>query len=176
MTVSLAQLPMKKFLLFSTFAFLCLLRASAQEVIRVQECSNDDIKHQVDSLKTFYAKGGFSVVREASITMESEYEMPVIVPLQQGTWYQFIFIGDMSSKMYEVRMYDWEEREVAYQQKRWGDVDGNIISYSYVPKLTEYHMMKPLQVNKKKKKGLCGYVMLLKKTQGTPTGKAPAAK
>ena len=85
----------------------------------MQECSNDEIKHQVDSLKTFYAKGGFSVVREASITMESEYEMPVIVPLQQGTWYQFIFIGDMSSKMYEVRMYDWEEREMAYQQKRW---------------------------------------------------------
>ena len=169
------QTPMKKLTLF--FTFVCLyVSASAQEVIRVKECSNDDIKHQVDSLKQFYAQGGFSVVREASITMESEYEMPVIVPLQQGTWYQFIFIGDISSKMYEVRMYDWNEREVAYQQKRWGDVDGNIITYSYVPHFSEYHMMKPLQVNKKKKKGLCGYVMLLKKTKGTPTGTAPNAK
>jgi hypothetical protein len=34
-------------------------------------------------------------------------------------------------------------------------------------------MMKPLQVNKKKKKGLCGYVMLLKKTAGAPTAAAP---
>ena len=47
----------------------------------------------------------------------------------------------------------------------WGDVDGNVISYSYIPKFSEYHMMKPVQVNKKKKKNLCGYVMLLKKVK-----------
>lgn len=167
---------MKKLSLFITLLFFYCFSASAQDVIRVQECQNDDIKHQVDSLKAYYAQGGFSVVREASITMESQYEMPVIVPLQQGTWYQFIFIGDITSRLYEVRMYDWEEREVAFQQKQWGDVDGNIITYSYVPKFSEYHMMKPLQVNKKKKKGLCGYVMLLKKTQGTPTGTPPKTK
>jgi hypothetical protein len=176
MRQSLAPLPMKKRTFFFILALFCLFSASAQEVIRVQECHNDDIKRQVDSLKTFYAKGGFSVLREASITMESQYEMPVIVPLQQGTWYQFVFIGDMGSQLYEVHMYDWEEHEVAFQQKRWGDVDGNIISYSYVPKFTEYHMMKPVQVNKNKKKGLCGYVMLFKKTQGTPTATAPVSR
>jgi hypothetical protein len=158
---------------FFFFLFLSFFSASAQDVIRVQECSNNDIKRQVDSLKGLYGRDGFSVVREASITMESEYEMPVIVPLQQGTWYQFVFIGDISSRLYEVRMYDWTEKEVVYQQKRWGDVDGNIIAYSYIPRLSEYHMMKPLQVNKKKKKGLCGYVMLLKKTAGAPTAAAP---
>jgi hypothetical protein len=47
-----------------------------------------------------------------------------------------------------------------------GDVDGNVISYSYVPKLSEFHMMKPVQVNKQKKKNLCGYVMLFKKSNG----------
>jgi hypothetical protein len=163
---------MKKHYFFFLF-FLCVLSASALDVNRIQECSNDDIKRQVDSLKTLYNRDGFSVVREASITMESEYEMPVIVPLQQGTWYQFVFIGDFSSRLYEVRMYDWNEKEVVYQQKRWGDVDGNIISYSYIPRISEYHMMKPLQVNKKKKKGLCGYVMLLKKSQGATTASAP---
>jgi len=95
--------------------------------------------------------------------MESEFEMPVIVPLTQGSWYQFIFIGDYTSRLYEVRMFDWDEKQVVFQQKKWGDVDGNVISYSYVPKLSEFHMMKPVQVNKKKKKNLCGYVMLFKK-------------
>ena len=95
--------------------------------------------------------------------MESEFEMPVIVPLTQGSWYQFVFIGDYTSKLYEVRMYDWDEKQVVFQQKRWGDVDGNIISYSYIPKFSEFHMMKPVQVNKNKKKNLCGYVMLFKK-------------
>ncbi len=135
----------------------------SQEVIRQQSCSNDLISKQVDSLKNLYSKDGYVLLKEASIMMESEFEMPVIVPLTQGSWYQFVFIGDYSSRLYEVRMFDWNERQVIYQQKRWGEVDGNIISYSYIPKFSEFHMMKPVQVNKQKKKNLCGYVLLFKK-------------
>lgn len=139
------------------------LSVTAQDVIRQNSCSNPSIQHQADSIKQELAKTGFVVVKEASMEMESEYEMPVIVPLTQGSWYQFVFIGDVTSKLYEVRMFDWDEKQVVYQRKMWGDVDGNVISYSYIPKFSEYHMIKPVQVNKKKKQ-LCGYVMLLKKT------------
>ena len=161
----LSKYLMKKSILLLTLVLLGYFSSFSQEVIRVKECSNDDILRQVDSLKKLYAKDGFTVMKEASITMESEYEMPVIVPLQQGTWYQFVFIGDITSRLYEVRMYDWNEKQVVYQKKMWGDVDGNIISYSYVPQFSEFHMMKPVQVNKKKKKDLCGYVMLLRKSK-----------
>jgi len=129
----------------------------------LQTCENSFIDRQVDSLKQLYTKDGFVLLREASITMESEYEMPVIVPLTEGSWYQFVFIGDYSSKLYETRMYDWSEKMVVYKKNQWGDIDGNIISYSYIPKSSEFHMMKNVQVNKQKKKGLCGYVMLFKK-------------
>ena len=144
---------------------LSLICASlyAQDVIRLQSCEDNLISHQVDSLKNIYSKEGYVLLKEASITMESEYEMPVVVPLTQGSWYQFVFIGDYTSKLYEVRMFDWDEKQVVFQQKRWGDIDGNVISYSYIPKFSEFHMMKPVQVNKKKKKNLCGYVMLFKK-------------
>jgi len=152
-------------LLFSTASF-------SQDVIRLQSCQDNLISKQADSLKTTYSKEGFVLLKEASITMESEFEMPVIVPLTQGSWYQFVFIGDYSSRLYEVRMYDWNEKQVVFQQKRWGDVDGNIISYSYIPKFSEFHMMKPVQVNKTKKKNLCGYVMLFKKTPGSANGSA----
>ena len=138
-------------------------QTTAQEVIRQNSCSSSAILHQADSIKQELAKNGFVVVKEASMEMESEYEMPVIVPLTEGSWYQFVFIGDITSKLYEVRMFDWNEKQVVYQKKMWGEVDGNIISYSYIPKFSEYHMIKPVQVNKKKK-NLCGYVMLLKKT------------
>jgi hypothetical protein len=149
---------------FLLIAFIGLFTAaSSQDVIRLQSCQDDLISKQVDSLKTLYGKDGFTLLKEASITMESEFEMPVIVPLTQGSWYQFVFIGDYTSRLYEVRMFDWDEKQVVFQQKKWGDVDGNIISYSYIPKLSEFHMMKPVQVNKKKKKNLCGYVMLFKK-------------
>jgi hypothetical protein len=156
---------MKKPSLIITAILLFLCSASfSQDVIRLQSCQDGLINKQVDSLKALYSKDGFALLKEASITMESEYEMPVIVPLTEGTWYQFVFIGDYTSRLYEVRMYDWDEKQVVFQQKRWGEIDGNIISYSYIPKVSEFHMMKPVQVNKTKKKGLCGYVMLFKKT------------
>ncbi|HET6996612.1 MAG TPA: hypothetical protein VFI06_16570 [Chitinophagaceae bacterium] len=156
----------------SPFVFLVLLShftAHSQDVIKLQSCKDDLITKQADSLKALYGKEGFALLKEASITMESEYEMPVIVPLTEGSWYFFVFIGDYTSRLYEVRMYDWDEKQVVYQQKRWGDVDGNIISYSYIPKFSEFHMIKPVQVNKTKKKGLCGYVMLFKKTVAPAT-------
>ena len=153
---------MKKTFSLLLIATVCSLFSFAQD-IKLQSCEDGLISKQVDSLKTLYGKDGFILLKEASIAMESEFEMPVIVPLTQGSWYQFVFIGDYSSRLYEVRMFDWDEKQVVFQQKRWGDVDGNVISYSYIPKLSEFHMMKPVQVNKKKKKNLCGYVMLFRK-------------
>ena len=140
------------------------LQPKAQDVIRQVPCTLPAILQQADSIKKGLAELGFIVVKEASMQMESEYEMPVIVPLTQGSWYQFVFIGDISSKLYEVRMFDWNEKQVVYQKKMWGDVDGNVISYSYIPQFSEFHMIKSVQVNKKKKQ-LCGYVMLLKKVK-----------
>ncbi|RYF99713.1 MAG: hypothetical protein EOO02_16385 [Chitinophagaceae bacterium] len=148
-------------------ASLCLLTvnqlAAQSDLIRQQGCDVKPYQISIDSLKQIYSTQGYQIVREASMTMESQYEMPIVVPMNEGTWYQFVFIGDPGSKLYEVRMFDWAERQVVYKKNQWGEVDGNIISYNYVPKATEYHMIKPVQVNKGKKK-LCGYVLLLKKT------------
>lgn len=139
--------------------------AYAQDpVIKRASCQDEMIKKQADSVKQMLAKDGFAVVREASMAMESEYEMAVLVPLTEGSYYQFVFIGDVTSKLYEVRMYDSEEKQVVYQKKMWGDVDGNVISFSYIPKFSEFFAIRPVQVNKKKKE-MCGYVMLLKKTK-----------
>jgi hypothetical protein len=151
-------------LFFIAGIILLCLHTSAQDVIRQKPCLSPTILEQADSLKLLLAKQGFLVVKEASVQMVSEFEMPVIVPLTEGSWYQFVFIGDMSSKLYEVRMYDWDDKQVVYQKKYWGDVDGNVISYSYIPKISEFHMMKAVQINKKKK-DVCGYVMLLKKVK-----------
>ena len=139
--------------------------AHGQDVIRQVACYDSTLKKEADSLKASFYKQGFVVVREATMMMESEYEMPVIVPLTQGSRYQFVFIGDLSSKLYEVRMYDYDEKQVVYVKHYGQDEDANIISYSYIPKFTEYHMIKPVQVNKVKKKKVCGYIMMLKKVK-----------
>ena len=157
---------MKKSCLVLLTLMLSIFFANSQSnVIKLQSCNDQLIAHQVDSLKKLYSDDGFVLLKEASITMESEFEMPVIVPLTQGSLYQFVFIGDYTSRLYEVRMFDWNEKQVVFKQKRWGDVDGNIISYEYQPQFSEFHMMKPVQVNKQKKKNLCGYVMMFKKVK-----------
>jgi len=157
---------MKKPYLVILILMLNILPANSQSnVIKVQSCSDVLIAHQVDSLKKLYSDDGFVLMKEASITMESEYEMPVIIPLNEGSLYQFVFIGDYTSRLYEVRMFDWNEKQVIFKQNKWGDVDGNVISYSYQPRFSEFHMMKPVQVNKQKKKNLCGYVMMFKKVK-----------
>ena len=137
----------------------------SQDVIRQVSCFDSTLKREADSLKQNFFKQGFVVVREATMMMESEYEMPVIVPLTEGSWYQFVFIGDLSSKLYELRMYDFNEKQVVYIKHYGVDNLANIISYSYIPKFTEYHMIKPVQVNKVKKKNVCGYIMMFKKVK-----------
>ena len=154
-----------QFLLLSLFTFLFTANAVSQNAVRQASCSDKGILMTADSLKQDLIKQGFVIVKEASMTMESEYEMPVIVPLTQGSWYQFVFIGDITSRLCEVRMFDWNEKQVVYEKNIAGDTEANVISYSYVPQFSEYHMIKPLQVNKKKKGELCGYVMLLKKVK-----------
>lgn len=155
---------LRVFLLLVVFVVSARVQAQS-DVIRLENCMNESYKPQIDSLKKLFSAQGYEIMREASMKMESEYEMPIVVPLNQGNWYQFVFIGDPASRLYEVRMFDYNERQVVYKKHLWGDVDGNIITFTYAPQFSEYHMIKPVQVNKKQKKGLCGYVMLLKKVR-----------
>jgi hypothetical protein len=153
------------FLIFLlTIAFIPT-NGQSSNVIRQVSCFDSTLKFQADSIKVALSKDGFIMVKEATMQMESEYEMPVIVPLQQGTWYNIVFIGDITSKLYEVRMYDFDEKQVVYQKHFGQGMESNIISYSYIPKFSEYHMIKPVQVNKLKKKNICGYIMLFKKVK-----------
>jgi hypothetical protein len=154
---------MKSIVVASLFALIGSV-AGAQPLIRYEEHMDPGIQRQADSMKHLLVNNGFIIVKENSVNMESQFEFPVIVPLNAGTLYQLVFIGEMSSKIYEVRMFDWSEKQVFYKKLMWGDIDGNIITFRYTPPQDEYHMMKVLQVNKTKKKDIAGYVMLFRRT------------
>jgi hypothetical protein len=156
----------KNFLLTIIFSAALILSANAQrgdDVIHQVSCFDSTLKFQADSLKLVLYKQGFVVVREATMQMESEYEMPIIVPLAEGSWYHIAFIGDKSSRLYELRMFDNDDKQIVYQKHYGEGMESNIINYSYIPRFSEYHMIKPVQVNKKKKKGICGYFIIFKK-------------
>ena len=134
----------------------------AQEVIRQVPCFDASMKNQADSLIKSMALKGFRMVREAAMSMENQYEMPVIVPLTAGSWYHVAFIGDAKANLYEVRMYDYAEKQVVYKKQ---GIENNIISYSFIPKSTEYHMIKPVQVGKRKIKNFCSFILIFRKEQ-----------
>lgn len=142
---------------------LLLLSASAASAQYQDPCDNNQIQKQVDSLKNIFLKNGFMIMQEANVAMESESELPVIVPMKMGASYQVVFIGDVHSQSYEVRMFDFNEKQVYHRKSNYSDNKDNIITYSYVPQMSEYHMIRPVQVNNKQKKNLCGYFILLKK-------------
>jgi len=142
---------------------LLLLSASAASAQNQDPCDNNLIQKQVDSLKNIFLKNGFMIMQEANVAMESESELPVIVPMKMGGNYQVVFIGDVHSQSYEVRMFDFNEKQVYHRKSNYSDHKDNIITYSYVPQMSEYHMIRPVQVNNKQKKNLCGYFILLKK-------------
>jgi hypothetical protein len=142
---------------------LLLLSASAASAQNQDPCDNNLIQKQVDSLKNIFLKNGFMIMQEANVAMESESELPVIVPMKMGANYQVVFIGDVHSQSYEVRMFDFNEKQVYHRKSNYSDHKDNIITYSYVPQMSEYHMIRPVQVNNKQKKNLCGYFILLKK-------------
>ena len=157
--------PLKSHLFFFVLMLSFSQLVSGQDVIRQRSCLDSTLQTSADSLKKEMASRGFIVLREASLTMESGYEMPIFVPLTEGTWYDFAFIGDVSSNLYEVRMYDYNEKQVVYEKHYGKGMQSNLINFSYIPKITEYHVIKTVQLNNKKKKQICGYVIMFKKVK-----------
>jgi hypothetical protein len=134
----------------------------AQDTLKIISCGSSTTNQQIaDSIIKQAQKTNFVLVKANAVEMESGYELPVIMPLTNGSWYHFVFIADSASRLLEVRLYDWQEKQVVYQ-KKYGNVEGTIIQFDFIPRFTEYYMLKPVQINNKKKK-LCGQVMLFKK-------------
>jgi hypothetical protein len=156
---------MKSLVAILTLTLALSASAQAQPMVTKQAFSDAAIQNQADSLKREFEKEGFVLAKEAGMNMESEYEQPVILPLRQGTWYRIVFVGDNSSRLFEVRMYDWNEKQILYKKQYSGEAAGNVINYDFIPQFSEHHLIKPVQVNKKKKQ-VGGYFMIFKKTAG----------
>jgi hypothetical protein len=124
-------------------------------------------KPQADSLRKKYVADGFELLRAEFIAMESSYERAVMMPLEAGTWYQFVFISDSTAHTQEVFLYDEDERKVMYKKKKWADVDGNIIEEPFIARHSEYHILKFVQESRKKKHLATG-LLLFKKTGTGP--------
>ncbi|ULQ56769.1 hypothetical protein KJS94_00985 [Flavihumibacter rivuli] len=155
---------MGKGLLLTLYMAISALTGICQDnVVELKPCDASAYRQQIDSIKIFYAKNGFTLLRQDSALMESGYETPIMAPMQARGWYAFVFIGDPEAFPSEIRMYNLSgAREEAINRPR-GSKGPNILRFTFEPLTTDYYLIKPVQVNKKKKL-LCGYFMLFKRT------------
>lgn len=121
-----------------------------------------EILDLIPSIKKKMEADNFELIKESPLTFETGFEMPIIVSLTEGTWYQFIFVGETNSSI-DMRLYNWDDREV-YQKNVTLKNETEEISFSYIPKFSEYHMLKIVQNTKGKNSS--GYIMLYKKRSG----------
>ncbi len=118
--------------------------------------------YQIDSLKILFAEQGFLLVKESSVQMFTNYESSIFVPLKESQWYKFVFVGDISSKSFQQRLYDFEEKKVITINQKIFDAEANILQFDYIPKFGEFHALKSTQINKTKK-NVNGYFLLFRK-------------
>lgn len=172
---------MVRHLLFLTATFMFGGAAIAQkknhDIITQADCRVDYMLRSADSMLVKYQKDGFVRMMATPVSNENAYDMPVLFPLQQGVHYHFIYIGDKASKTYEMRLTDKMDHVAVKQRKMWGDVDGNIIEFSYKPQSSDGYVANLFQYNPKlKQEKICGYFMVLKRTSGPVESTASASR
>ena len=116
----------------------------------------------LDSLKKDNADQGFRLVKEAPISMISDVEMAVLLPLEKDKWYRFIFIGDDLAQGNEIRLYDHSNRQVYFQKNSWEETGLHFSQCNLRARESDYHLLKPTQISQWKKK-LHAYLLLLEK-------------
>jgi hypothetical protein len=126
-----------------------------------ENCSDSLILKRSVQIKNQLFADGFKLEKEANFKQFSQYETPIILRLNAASWYHFVFIGNSTSRLIEIRMYDFDEKMVIYE-KQWGDLSPEI-QFSYIPKFDEPVAFKPVQVNKKMNE-ICSCFMLFKKS------------
>ncbi|MEO6583375.1 MAG: hypothetical protein ABIO05_03575 [Ferruginibacter sp.] len=141
---------------------LLLFYSSAQSQSRPTSCNDAAVLKSADSLLKLFDEHNYIALHKNSITMQSDYEVPIYVSLTKGERYVFAFVGDPTSRLFEYRIYDANDQRVAYEKQYATDREKNIIIFSHLADYTGYYLLRPVQINKQKKKDLCSFVMLFK--------------
>lgn len=153
-----------KFILFILIFFIASLQTKAQFIKLPVYFDLNAMQnlYQIDSLKNLFTNDGFLLVKESAVQMFNNYESTIFLPLKQNQWYKFIFVGDLTSKSFQQRLYDFDEKKVITINQKIKDVEANIVQFDYIPKFAEFHALRSLQINKNKKL-LNGYFLLFRK-------------
>ena len=145
-----------RLLLRITLAVLLCLQTVAAFSQSAQQigCVEPVLRQQARELQQQFIEQGFTVSRDAMIHMSSNEPFPVVVELQKGVFYQFIFIGNTRAQKLTLELYDNDQKRLALKTSHTGKDEANYIFFSFVPEKSGPYVFALTQ--KVKQKAFCG--------------------
>ena len=153
--------------LFISFLFVLISFSTKAQFIKPPvyfDLNGMENLYQIDSLKNIILADGFILVRESAVQMINNYESTIFLPLRENNWYKFVFVGDLTSKTFQQRLYDFSEKKLIALTQKLKDAERNIIQFDYVSRFSEFHALKSMQINKTHKL-VSGYFLLFRKVK-----------
>lgn len=154
-----------------SFSAVCLFFLNANMFAQktVGSCHDINISEQAEALKKSFAKQGMIVFQEAMLQMTSMEPAPIVVRLQQGISYQFIYIGNETASRIIMEVFDGRNKKTDEKIERGSD---NSIVYRFTPPATDNYLITLIQ--KKGTKDMCGYFGIMTKGPKSAIASSPA--
>jgi hypothetical protein len=86
-------------LIFLVFAMQFVVLAQSAESVH-----NQIFRTKINELYAKYKTEGFVTFKRGDIKMERNMEMPVHLTLTEGSWYEFIVVGDPEASKFEMKL------------------------------------------------------------------------
>lgn len=152
---------MKQYLRFAVLfmALLSLGSSAFSQQTRVG-CVDKNIRLQADEIKQHYVQQGFTVFRDAMISMESMSPAPVVVQLTKGQLYQVIFVANENASKMRLEIFNGRDQKIEEKTASRNREQPNFIQFSFIPNQSDNFLFVLMQ--KWKAKDVCGSFCILK--------------
>lgn len=144
------------------FSFMILaVTAHAQKAQQAKiGCLDKDVRLQADEIKQHYVQQGFTVYRDAMLSMESMMPFPVVAQLTRGQLYRVIFVASPNSTKMRVETYNGRDQKLDEKVAVRSREQPSYIDINFIPEQSDDFLF--ILMQKWKAKDVCGSFTILK--------------
>jgi len=123
-------------------------------------CIDPVVRQQAQNIKDHYTRQGFTVMKDAMVSIESMTQYPVIVGLKQGDLYQLCYVANPSYQNMHMTLYDGNDAIIDKKDAFKNREQPNYFIMTFSPTVTDEYLITIIQ--KLKNMTVCGNFFILK--------------
>lgn len=124
---------MKRVLFLSLLSIIFTLQSFAQGNPNKLGCKDKDLLVQASEQKVSLKAQGFNIENDAMLRMKSREEFPVLIHLEAGVFYHFLFLGNTRAKKMQLQIIDPNQKFIIEKKQLPYKNSSNTISFSFTP-------------------------------------------